>query len=118
LFGISCKRVVYTPQLFLASFGRGQGSGSNTPRLGPTRKRHVVANRRDQTCKRGFATGWAGRVARMREIRNKHNFGRVEPFGRPRRRWEDNIKMDIRDTFLMKGTGLIWLKMGSSGVIL
>ncbi|KAJ4431591.1 hypothetical protein ANN_20190 [Periplaneta americana] len=45
---------------------------------------------------------WAGHVARMGESRNTYRVlvGRSEgkrPLGRPRRRWEDNIKMDLRD---------------------
>jgi hypothetical protein len=43
---------------------------------------------------------WAGHVARMGEVRGAYNIlvGRSEgrrPLGRPRRRWEDNIKMDL-----------------------
>ncbi|KAJ4444245.1 hypothetical protein ANN_06036 [Periplaneta americana] len=45
---------------------------------------------------------WAGHVARMGESRNAYRVlvGRPEgkrPLGRPRRRWEDNIKMDFRE---------------------
>ncbi|KAJ4439560.1 hypothetical protein ANN_07687 [Periplaneta americana] len=45
---------------------------------------------------------WAGHVARMGESRNSYRVlvGRPEgkkPLGRPRRRWEDNIKMDLRE---------------------
>ncbi|KAJ4426317.1 hypothetical protein ANN_27131 [Periplaneta americana] len=45
---------------------------------------------------------WAGHVARMGESRNAYRVlvGRPErkrPLGRPRRRWGDNIKMDLRD---------------------
>ncbi|KAJ4431301.1 hypothetical protein ANN_19898 [Periplaneta americana] len=45
---------------------------------------------------------WAGHVARMGESRNAYRVlvGRLEgkrPLGRPRRRWEDNIKMDLRE---------------------
>jgi hypothetical protein len=44
---------------------------------------------------------WAGHVARMGEERGVYRVlvGRREgkrPLGRPRRRWEDNIKMDLR----------------------
>jgi hypothetical protein len=44
---------------------------------------------------------WAGHVERMGESRGSYNIlvGRPEgrrPLGRPRRRWEDNIKMDLR----------------------
>jgi hypothetical protein len=45
---------------------------------------------------------WAGHVARMREGRGFYRVlvGRPEgkrPLGRPRRRWEDNIKMDLSE---------------------
>jgi hypothetical protein len=45
---------------------------------------------------------WAGQVARIGEVRGAHNIlvwrpeGR-RPLGRPRRRWEENIKMDLRE---------------------
>jgi hypothetical protein len=40
------------------------------------------------------------------------------PLGRPRRRWEDNIKMDLREIGSMGRTGFRWLRIGSSGGIL
>ena len=45
---------------------------------------------------------WAGHVARMVEDRGVHRVlvGKPEgkrPLGRPRRRWEDNIKMDLEE---------------------
>jgi hypothetical protein len=45
---------------------------------------------------------WAGHVVRMGEVRGAYNIlvGRSEgrrPLGTPRRRWEDNIKMDLRE---------------------
>jgi hypothetical protein len=45
---------------------------------------------------------WAGHVARMGEGRNVYRVlvGKIEgkrPLGRPRRRWEDGIKMDVRE---------------------
>ena len=45
---------------------------------------------------------WARHVARMGEGRGVHRVlvGKPEgkrPLGRPRRRWEDNIKMDLRE---------------------
>ena len=44
---------------------------------------------------------WAGHVARMEEGTGVHKVlvGKPEgkrPLGRPTRRWEDNIKMDLR----------------------
>jgi hypothetical protein len=46
---------------------------------------------------------WAGHVARMGKGRDVYRVlvGRPEgkrPLGRPRRRWEDNINMDLRET--------------------
>jgi hypothetical protein len=45
---------------------------------------------------------WAGHVARMVEDRGVHRVlvGKTEgkrPLGRPRRRWEDNIKRDLQE---------------------
>jgi hypothetical protein len=45
---------------------------------------------------------WAGHVARMGEVRSGHRVlvGKPEgkrPLGRPRRSWEDNIKMDLQE---------------------
>jgi hypothetical protein len=45
---------------------------------------------------------WAGHVARMGEERGGHRVwvGKPEgkrPLGRPRRSWEDNIKMDVEE---------------------
>jgi hypothetical protein len=37
------------------------------------------------------------------------------PLGRPRRRWVDNIKMDLREIGCI---GLIWLRIGTSGGLL
>jgi hypothetical protein len=46
---------------------------------------------------------WAGHVARMGEGRNVYRVlvGKPEgkrPLGRPSRRWEDGIKMDLTET--------------------
>jgi hypothetical protein len=45
---------------------------------------------------------WAGHVARMGEKRNANRIleGKPEgkrPLGRPRHRWEENMKMDLRE---------------------
>jgi len=59
---------------------------------------------------------WAGHVARMGEARGVHRFlmGKPEgkrPLGRPRRRWEDNIKMDLREV----GGGGDWMELAQDG---
>ena len=46
--------------------------------------------------------GWAGHVARMGERIGVYRVlvGKLDgkrPLGRPRRRWEDNIKMDLQE---------------------
>jgi hypothetical protein len=42
---------------------------------------------------------------------------RKSPLGRPRHKWVDNIKMDIREIGWggIVRTGLIWLRIGNSG---
>jgi len=60
---------------------------------------------------------WAGHVARMGEGRGVHRVlvGKLEgkmPLGRPRRRWEDNIKMDLREVGGVE-TGWSWLRIGT-----
>ena len=45
--------------------------------------------------------GWAGHIARTEQSRNAYRVlvGKPEgkrPLGRPKHRWEDNIKMDLR----------------------
>jgi hypothetical protein len=45
---------------------------------------------------------WVGHVARMGEMRNVYRILVVKPegkrpLGRPRHRWVDNIKMDLRE---------------------
>jgi len=55
---------------------------------------------------------WAEHVARMGEERGVHGFlvgkrERNRPLGRPRRRWEVNIKMDLREV----GGGEDWMEL-------
>jgi hypothetical protein len=66
---------------------------------------------------------WAGHVARMDDGRGAYRIlvGRPEgrrPLGRPRRRREDNIKMDLQEVGLGAWTGLIWLRIGTGGGLL
>ncbi|KAJ4443386.1 hypothetical protein ANN_05054 [Periplaneta americana] len=60
---------------------------------------------------------WTGHVARMGESRNAYRVlvGRPKgkrPLGRPRRRWEDNIKMDLRE---LGYDGRDLLRIGTNG---
>jgi hypothetical protein len=54
---------------------------------------------------------WAGHVTRMGEKRNAYRIlvGMPEgkrPVGRPRRRWVNNIKMNLRERYRMGWYGL------------
>jgi hypothetical protein len=65
---------------------------------------------------------WAGHVARIAEERNSYRIlvGKPEgkrPLGIPRRRWADNIKMDVRQDEMV-WTGLISFRIGTSGGLL
>jgi len=56
---------------------------------------------------------WAGHVAHMVEGRGMYRVlvGKSEgkrPLGRPRRRWEDNIKMDLQE---MACGGMDWIEL-------
>jgi hypothetical protein len=63
--------------------------------------------------------GWVGHVARMAKGRGIYRVfvGRPEgkrPLGRPRRRWEDNIKIDLVEIGMDGTNGFGWLRTGSS----
>jgi hypothetical protein len=63
-------------------------------------------------------TRWAGHVARIGERRGVYRVLVGKPvgkrlLGRPRQRWEDNIKMDLQEVGW--GHGLIWLRIGTVG---
>jgi hypothetical protein len=65
---------------------------------------------------------WAGHVARMGEKRNACRIlvgkpERKRALGRPRRRWVDNIKMDLREIG-WDSMDWIWLRKGTSGGLL
>jgi hypothetical protein len=61
---------------------------------------------------------WAGHVARMGEGRGVYRVlvGRPEgkrPLGRPRRRWEDNIKLDLTEIGI---NGTNWIQLAQDTV--
>jgi hypothetical protein len=61
---------------------------------------------------------WTGHVARMGEgigvyrVLVEKPEGK-RPLGKPRRRWEENIKMDIQEVWVW--TGLSWLRIETDG---
>ena len=66
----------------------GSGGGSTTRNLSPNIVRAIKSRR----------LRWAGQVAGMEESAFKILTGKSterRPLGRPRRRWENNIRMDL-----------------------
>jgi hypothetical protein len=62
---------------------------------------------------------WAGHVARMGEKRSEYRIlvGKPEgerPLGRPRRRWVDKIKMDLRE---IGWDGMDWIDLARSTLV-
>ena len=62
---------------------------------------------------------WAGHVARMGEERGVYRVlvGKPEgrTLGRPRRRWVDNIRMDLQEVGCRIWTGLGWPRIETDG---
>jgi hypothetical protein len=63
---------------------------------------------------------WAGHVTRMGVSRGVYGIlvGKLEgkrPLGRPRRRWEDNLRFILRNWDLRVWTGSVWLRIGAGG---
>jgi hypothetical protein len=61
---------------------------------------------------------WVGHVERMGEERKVYKVlvGKTEgkrPFGRPRRRWEDGVRMDLREIGL---GGVDWIRLAQDRV--
>ena len=59
-------------------------------------------------------------MARMEERRGVHEVlvGKPEgkrPLGRPKRRWEDNIKMELKEVGRGCGEWMGWLRIGTGG---
>ena len=63
---------------------------------------------------------WAWDVARLGEGRDVYRvlMGKPEgksPMGRPRHRWEDNIKLDLQEVGCELWNGLGWFRTGTDG---
>jgi hypothetical protein len=67
---------------------------------------------------------WAGHVAHMGEMRGVFRVlvgkpGGMRPLGRPKLRWEDNIKVDLQGLGWVEAwTGSSWLRMWKGGWVL
>jgi hypothetical protein len=66
---------------------------------------------------------WTGHVARLGVERKLYKVlvGNLEgkrPLRRPRRRWEDGIRMDLREIGLGVWIGFDWLRTGTGGWLL
>ena len=64
--------------------------------------------------------GWEGHVASMEGGRSAFKILTGKPIGkipleRPRRRCEDNIRMDLEEICNNAGIGFIWLRIGIIG---
>ena len=65
-------------------------------------------------------TRWAGHVACIGERRGVYRVlvekpERMRTLGSPRRRWEDNIKMDLQEVGVGVWTGSSWLRIRTGG---
>ena len=63
---------------------------------------------------------WADHLARMEEGKNVFKILTDKPVGkrtvgRPRRRWKENIRMDLKEIGINRGIGLIRLIIGIIG---
>jgi hypothetical protein len=63
---------------------------------------------------------WVEDVGRMEDKRGAYRVlvekpKRKRSLGRPKRRREDNIKMDLQEVGCGAWTGLIWLRIGTGG---
>jgi hypothetical protein len=66
---------------------------------------------------------WAGHISRKREKRNVYRLLVAKregkrPLERPRRRWVDNIGMDLGEVDGVVWTGLVWQRIGTSRELL
>jgi len=59
----------------------------------------------------GACSAYVGEERLYRVLVGKHE--RKSPLGRPRRRWKDNLKMDVGDVGVR--TGSSWLRIGTGG---
>jgi hypothetical protein len=62
---------------------------------------------------------WAGHITRLGERRGTYGVGGgnegKRPLGRPRRKWEDNIKIELQEVPWGSRTGLISLGIETYG---
>jgi hypothetical protein len=63
---------------------------------------------------------WMGHLACVGQRRSVYTalMGKPEgekPHGRPRHRWESNMKMDLKEVGCKTWTGLIWFRIGAGG---
>ena len=63
---------------------------------------------------------WAGHITRMVEGRSAFKMLTGKPtgkrlLGRPRHRWEDNIRMDLKEIDIIREIGLIRLRIWNTG---
>jgi hypothetical protein len=83
----------------------GSANGSNV-RYYPTWKHSPLKERNEQGCYREERKVYKVLVGKSEGRR---------PLGRPRRRWEDGVRMDLRETGFGVWIGFGWLRTGIGG---
>jgi hypothetical protein len=64
----------------------------------------------------GACSTYGGKARGIRILMGRP--GGRRPLGRPRRTWEDNIKMDLQEVGWGTWTGLSWIRIGTGGGLL
>jgi hypothetical protein len=123
---LPCKKIVEKPPRNSAGFyGGGQGlSWAVEPRKEGSRINEEIRDLYRSPCivrkLKSRSVIWAGYVARMRDMKNAYIILAGKPlekrvFGAPRRGWEDDINMDLRD---ICGEDERWMEVHSATTIL
>jgi len=66
---------------------------------------------------------WAGHIAHIGEMRNVYKIlvrkpEKKRPLRRPKHRWEDNIRLNLKEEVGRVQIGFIWLSIGKSSGLL
>jgi hypothetical protein len=66
---------------------------------------------------------WAGHIAHIGVMRNVYNIlvrkpEKKRPLRRPKHRWEDNIRLNLKEEVGRVQIGFIWLSIGKSSGLL
>jgi hypothetical protein len=92
-------------KIFSVVFWRQQGVTTQKKTFHELLRNFIICTHPQISLSRSRRMRWAGHVARIGEERNLYKvlLGKSEgkrPLGKPRRRWEDGIRMDLREISL------------------